>query len=104
MTLIPKLMYRARDAQGNMGILFVLVNKQGPDAKVLFRPDSDDLSPREEYVPDFLCWGRASMLKDGITVHYDRKIPIEEGTTEVRVVRASPLAGPYMRPARVPCE
>jgi hypothetical protein len=97
MTLIPKLMYRARDGQGNIGLLFVLANKHGPDAKVMFRPDSDDIPPTEEHVTDFLCWGRASMLKSNITVHYDRKIPIEEGTTEVKVVRVPAVASPSIK-------
>lgn len=98
MTLIPKLMYRARDSKGNIGVLFVLANKHGPDAKVMFRPDFDDISPQEEHVPDLLCWGRAAMLKSNITVYYDRRIPIEEGTTEVKVVRVPAVTGLGMRP------
>jgi hypothetical protein len=97
MAMTPKSMYRARDAQGNMGILFVLADPDSPKATVLFRPDSDDIPSREEVVPDLLCWGRASVLK-GIVVHYDRPIPVEEGTTQVRVVRASMPASPFMVP------
>ena len=95
MSLIPKRMFRARDGDGNRGMLFVLAHKHGPDGKVLWRPDDEEYDPIEDYTRDIEAW--EDTLPAKLVTRYN-EIPVSEGTESVSVTHVSMVAAPLLKP------
>jgi len=92
--LIPKKMFRALDVNENRGNLFVLAHKHGPDGKIVWRPDSEELPASEEYLNDVEKWEESSVAQ---SVRRYNEIPIEEGTEQINVVQVGINASPSIK-------
>ena len=96
-SLIPKRMFRAHDADKTVGVFFVIAHKHGPDGKVVWRPDSKDFPPGEEYVEDIEKWESAALSRALTRIN---EIPISEGTESITVTQVSMVAAPFLKPGQ----
>lgn len=97
MSLIPKRMFRAHDADKNVGVFFVLAHKHGPDGKLVWRPDSEDVPVAEAHVEDFEKWENEPLAK---AIERFNEIPVSEGTESISVTQVSMVAAPFLKPGQ----